>query len=446
MTSRLATLCLLAALAGPANAQSLADALGDDPRFETFAAALRETGLADPAGVGTVFAPTDEAFSRVSEGVLDRLDEPEAAAALRAVVALHLVPEGPHESDDLPVEMPTLAEGARIVVTYTRGTLTLRPAPVDATDDVQAALAARAVTEARVRVGDIEAAGRLVHGIDMVMLPPNLDAMLAAADAARAVSPVATPAETVSVPEATTRPKDYAAQVAAVDDGPTVAVVPDEGGVAARPAGAVEDVDTGGAAVAEVEIEASVAPEPDATSTVRIVPLERAAGEPDAPETVARREGTQVTVFETTGSTTAAPVRPEPEAPGRIVTLPAETDPTPNPAVRPVEAAPPATADTPSEDQVPAIDLAGEVISVADLIGRAVRDGTGAELGEVTDVLISLDGGTVRTIVYEETGGLLSLDAIGIGEPETRRVDVSGVSIDPLDGSVIVREPVGDDG
>ena len=225
-----------------------------DARFGTFAAALRATGFADPAGVGTVFAPTDEAFDRVGEGLLGRLDDPGMEGVLRDVVALHLVPEERHASDDLPVEMGTLADGLRLVVTYTLGTLTLRPAPVDAAASADAALAARAATEAR--IGDVEAGGRLVHGIDMVMLPPDLDARIAAAEAAQAVQPA--PVTTESAPAAATAPAATAvpapapAPAQASGDGVTTIISTPQDRAAPQRAGA-EDRARGGRAADHVD-------------------------------------------------------------------------------------------------------------------------------------------------------------------------------------------------
>ena len=415
-------------IVGTAHAQATPDgpsdplhaALSEDGRFSYFAAALAEVDLDDAPEPLTVFAPTDEAFARLPEGLLERLDAPAAAEVLREIVAIHLVPEGPHEADDLPVRMPTLVADTDLVVTYTRGVLTLRPAPTDDAADAETALAARAATESRVRLGDVSMTGALVHGVDMVMLPTDLDDLLSAAEAARADGPAVVgetpdPAHSTGAPA---RPDDFAEQVAEVDDGPTVAVIPD--GDAAVDPPAQDDART--------------------LSIVRIEPTE-SAPEPDPTDT----RTTTVTIDAPREAPTSEPEEPT-SPPGRLVTLPPDAAPVPDPEV--TEAPPDPTSDpgagSDAPPDAPAIDLAAEVVGVAELIGRPVRDPSGAELGRVADVLISLDGGVVRAFVYERDGGALSLDAFGLGTPETVRVDATEVQIDPLDGSVVV--PGGADG
>lgn len=444
MPIRAATLCL-ALLSAPASAQSLAGDLAVEPQFEAFAAALREAGLEDGGAARTVFAPTNEAFERLPEGLLERLGAAGAEDALRAVVALHLVPSGPHESDDLPVEMTTLAEDLRLVVTFTRGVLTLRPSPQDGVRDPDATLAARAATEARVREADLAAGGRLVHGVDMVLLPPDLDARLAAAEAGSAAVAVSG-ADTAVVADGVVRPEDFADQVASSDDGATVAVVPDDDAVSVVPDEAVEP-EAGRADRVDVD---PTAPERDSDAVaVEIVPLEADRPAPASRDAVPAEAAGDVDVFVYDPSEAPVPeTEPaEPQTrPGRIVTLPPEPTEPPEIEVEPVEAAPRAAAvEAPApEPEGEEIELAASTISVAGLLGQTVRDGSGAELGEVADVLIALSDGTVETLVYENAG-FLSLDAIGIGEAERTRVAIERVSIDPLDGSVILRGD-GDDG
>jgi hypothetical protein len=63
--------------------------------FETLAAALKAAGLVDALkgqGPFTVFAPTDEAFSRLPAGMVEQLLEPANRARLQAVLTYHVVP------------------------------------------------------------------------------------------------------------------------------------------------------------------------------------------------------------------------------------------------------------------------------------------------------------------------------------------------------------------
>ncbi|CUH40389.1 Fasciclin domain protein [Jannaschia seosinensis] len=403
---------LLAVAALPASAASLIDTLSSDSRFGTFSEALNAAPLADTVndmtGV-TVFAPTDEAFRRLPADLRERLFDPAAAEVRNAIVAVHIVPSGSYASNNLPVEMKPIVGDTRIVVTFTTGALTLRLAPPDDLTAADAALAARAVTEARVRVGDIQADGAVIHGIDQVMLPPGLGEML---------EEIAAPGDGVGTTDAEEPADDFAERVAATDDGPTRNVVPEQ-----------SDLTDAGDTVLQEATDADV----------RTVPVNPAS---DTPEPTAPAD-TEVFVYEpdqpAPGPDQPAPEPEEADLPGEVVVLPAE-----EPAAQPLQedTTPEPTAATTEPSAPPAgqerIDLTADLISVADLIGRPVRDDQGTELGEVVDVLVALDGADARTLVYAADGGLISLEAIGIGEEERMRVDMNRISIDPLDGSVIV--------
>jgi uncharacterized surface protein with fasciclin (FAS1) repeats/sporulation protein YlmC with PRC-barrel domain len=398
-TPSLAAPLMAALLASPAAAQEVIDVLSGDDRFDSFAETLRDTGLSDElSGPLTVFAPTDEAFLRLPEALRDRLDDPEARDLLRRIAALHVITSGPHESDDLPVEMQALADDARIVVTFTAGALTLRPAQPDDVSAAEAAMRARAVTEARVRVGDIRAGDAIIHGIDMVLLPPDLDDRLAALDAQSPADGDGAQAAADGDGDRT----DFATQIASSDDGETVDIRPDGGTADLVP---LQDDDA--PVIADVMEESDPVPEPQ---VFVYDPDERPTDDRPAP---------------------TPEVADVDELPGEIVTLPPSDAPTSLPV---------AESDAPTETEgPPGIDLAARVISVMDLIGQPVRDGAGAELGEVVDVLISMDGANARTLVYAETEGVLSLNAVGFGEPDTVRVDMRRVAVDPVDGTVIVQ-------
>jgi uncharacterized surface protein with fasciclin (FAS1) repeats len=376
-TARLTIPFLLTSTA--AQAAPLAQVLAEDGRFGAFAEGLAETDLLarfEAEGGGTVVAPTDEAFRRMPAALRDRLDRPGAEAALRRILALHLIPSGPHPSDDLPVEMQPLDGDERIVVTYTRGALTLRVAPPDDVAAAEAALGQRAVSEARVRVGDVRTDAAIVHGIDQVLLPYGLEDLLEelgddGAEAAR-VAPAEEDRE------------------------------PDEVALASEPAGSEPSAETGEADVFFYGAETADAPEPE-------------------PQPATDEPATAVVVL-----TDDAPAEPAPEPSAPEVAV----------AVEPP--APEAEAVAEDDAAGDAIPLVSEVVSVADLIGQPVRDGAGAEIGEVVDVLIALDDAEARTLVYAPSPGLVDMSAIGLRTPEETRVDLGDVAIDPLDGAVIV--------
>src|ERR1700756_1861918 len=62
--------------------------------FNTLATALQAAGLADTLkgkGPFTVFAPTDEAFSKLPEGTVESLLKPENKEKLKAILLYHVV-------------------------------------------------------------------------------------------------------------------------------------------------------------------------------------------------------------------------------------------------------------------------------------------------------------------------------------------------------------------
>lgn len=122
----------------------------------TLVAAIQAADLVETlSGPGpfTVFAPTDEAFAALPDGVLERLLQPENKGRLRALLAYHVVP-GTVRSGDIAGQ----AVEAR--------TALQRPVTVDATG------AGVKVGNANVVAADIEATNGVVHVIDRVIVPP----------------------------------------------------------------------------------------------------------------------------------------------------------------------------------------------------------------------------------------------------------------------------------
>ena len=140
----------------PADIVSVAAAAGS---FNTLAAALEAAGLVDTLSNGgpfTVFAPTDEAFAALPEGVVEDLLKPENIEDLRAVLTYHVVP-GAYNADMVVnwSEVPTV-NGAPIWINASDSGVTASGANVVATD--------------------IQALNGVIHVIDAVMLPGNGDA------------------------------------------------------------------------------------------------------------------------------------------------------------------------------------------------------------------------------------------------------------------------------
>lgn len=98
VTFRMFTAASAAALlfAAPASAQSLEEALSEAGRFETFLTALDASDAGwflEEEEPYTLFAPTDEAFAELPDGVVDALLKEENRPKLNLVIEHHLVPD-----------------------------------------------------------------------------------------------------------------------------------------------------------------------------------------------------------------------------------------------------------------------------------------------------------------------------------------------------------------
>lgn len=146
------------ALSGSPDSTATADlidtALGAD-EFATLAALLDGAGLTETLrteGAYTVFAPTDAAFAALPTDVLDALTK--NPNALKRVLTYHVVP-GALQSADLATGPLETVEGGAVDVVADGGTIT--------------------VGDATVTQPDLVASNGVLHGIDTVLLPPDLD-------------------------------------------------------------------------------------------------------------------------------------------------------------------------------------------------------------------------------------------------------------------------------
>ena len=124
--------------------------------FETLVAAVTAAGLAETlSGEGpfTVFAPTDEAFDALPEGVLDALLLPENKDALTSILTYHVVSGEVMAADVTAGDVPTV-EGSTIAITTDGGVK---------------------VNESNVIATDVDASNGVIHVIDAVMVPPTVD-------------------------------------------------------------------------------------------------------------------------------------------------------------------------------------------------------------------------------------------------------------------------------
>ena len=125
--------------------------------FTTLATALGAADLVttlENDGPFTVFAPTDEAFAALPEGLLDALLLPENVGTLQSILTYHVVSGEVFAADVTTGDVPTV-EGSTIAVDTSEGVVLNGSVNVTATD--------------------IEASNGVIHVIDAVILPPGVD-------------------------------------------------------------------------------------------------------------------------------------------------------------------------------------------------------------------------------------------------------------------------------
>jgi uncharacterized surface protein with fasciclin (FAS1) repeats len=167
------------------NAATIVDvAIAND--FTTLVAAAEAAGLLETLsgdGPFTMFAPTDEAFADLPDGLLDALLLEENREMLSAVLEYHIVP-GEIRAADLAdgdeINTVTLqGEELLIVVDLSRrgpGTDGETLIGVGSLDRLRAGAQSDVVTR------DLEARNGVVHSINRVMVPPSIGNVIALSD------------------------------------------------------------------------------------------------------------------------------------------------------------------------------------------------------------------------------------------------------------------------
>jgi len=121
--------------------------------FSTLAAALGAAGLIETLkgdGPFTVFAPTDEAFSKVPSETLSELLQPENKENLVAILTYHVV-SGRVTADEVTnLESATSLQGQTVKISTKDG---IR------------------INDARVLTPDVQATNGVIHIIDAVLIP-----------------------------------------------------------------------------------------------------------------------------------------------------------------------------------------------------------------------------------------------------------------------------------
>jgi len=121
--------------------------------FKTLVAAVTAAGLVETLkgeGPFTVFAPTDEAFAKLPEGVVADLLKPENKAKLQAVLTYHVVAGKVMAADVLKLTSAKSVQGQQLKIDTSAGV------KVDGANVVQT---------------DIVCSNGVIHIIDAVVLP-----------------------------------------------------------------------------------------------------------------------------------------------------------------------------------------------------------------------------------------------------------------------------------
>ncbi len=155
------------AAAQPAATATIAGALPTLPNRATLAKLVTAAGLGTTlAGPGpfTVFAPSDEAFTRLPAGALDTLMKPEAKPTLATILKYHVV-AGAVTSDQLKAQI-TSGGGKAVLTTLAGQPLTASVGPngnIELTDV--------AGSKAYVDTADVKATNGVVHLTNGMSVP-----------------------------------------------------------------------------------------------------------------------------------------------------------------------------------------------------------------------------------------------------------------------------------
>ena len=125
--------------------------------FKILAIALTKAGLIETLkgkGPFTLFAPSDEAFAKLPNETLDKLLEPENKSQLTQVLTYHVVPSKLMKENVKAGEIMTV-QGTTFSVTTKGGT--------------------KLNGSANVIASDIKASNGVIHVIDSVIMPADLD-------------------------------------------------------------------------------------------------------------------------------------------------------------------------------------------------------------------------------------------------------------------------------
>ena len=150
-----ATIAAPLAMASTASlAKDIVDTAVSAGSFKTLVAAVKAAGLVDTLkgkGPFTVFAPTDEAFSKLPKGTVSSLLKPENRDKLKTILTYHVVSGKVMSSDIAGKKMQAATvQGSKLAIDATKGVM---------------------VGGAKVVKADINTSNGVIHVIDKVLIP-----------------------------------------------------------------------------------------------------------------------------------------------------------------------------------------------------------------------------------------------------------------------------------
>ena len=138
-------------------AGTIVEVAASNPDFSTLVAAVKAAGLdgtLSEAGPYTVFAPTHEAFAALPKKTVKKLLKPENKEALTKILTYHVIAGEEIMSSDITAGKVATVEGEKVDITTDGGVK---------------------VNGITVVTADVEGTNGVIHAIDGVLIPPDVD-------------------------------------------------------------------------------------------------------------------------------------------------------------------------------------------------------------------------------------------------------------------------------
>ena len=148
------SLLMLASVLSAAPKKDIVDTAVGAGSFKTLVAAAKAAGLVDTLkgeGPFTVFAPTDEAFGKLSKCTVESLLKPENKHKLAAILTYHVVPGKVKAKKAAKLDSAKTVNGAEITIKPSGKSLM--------------------INNAKVVKADIKTSNGIIHVIDTVLIP-----------------------------------------------------------------------------------------------------------------------------------------------------------------------------------------------------------------------------------------------------------------------------------